>query len=128
VARDRSEAGRGERGERRDRSDSGDRPRPTGGRRPPPGQLEDRVLALRETGASFSAIARRLEMKRATDANEAFFRALERREGDEQRELVRRELERLDLLEARIRERDAGKQEKIDRRLEAVSRLRSRLP
>jgi hypothetical protein len=92
------------------------------------GQTDDRALTLRESGASFSAIASRLSLRRATDAHAAFVRALGRKEGGERAELLQRESARLDTLERRIRERDAGDPDKIERRLAAVTRLRELLP
>lgn len=111
------------------RSSRSERPERTGGpsRRPPSGDVDEQVLRLRETGASYSAIARGLELRRAVDAHRAFVRAVGRREGEERRQLVTSESARLDKLELRIRQRDAGDQEKVERRLLAVVRLREAL-
>jgi hypothetical protein len=83
---------------------------------------------LRESGKSFSAIARTLGFDRATEAHRSFVRALGAREGDERRQLVKNEQARLDLLEQRIRERDAKDVTKLERRLLGVQRLREATP
>ncbi|MGB7051215.1 MAG: hypothetical protein WBG41_06580 [Acidimicrobiales bacterium] len=97
-------------------------------RRPKSGATVDReALELRERGASYSAIARSLELRRAVDAHRAFIRALQGMSGEERVRLTGNEERRLDELETRIRERDAGKPEKIARRIEAVGQLRAAL-
>lgn len=106
-------------------------PRPERDRTPdrrPPVNVDDRALSLREGNASYSAIARRLELRRAADAHRAFIRAVSCRSGDEQRKLVANEHARLDQLESRIRDRDAADPEKVQRRLQAVDTLRTSLP
>lgn len=85
------------------------------------------MLVLREGGCSFSAIARRLELPRATDAHRSFVRALGAHSGDDRRQLVESEEGRLDRLEERIRTRDVADPEKIKRRLMGVDRLREAL-
>ena len=112
---------------------SGERaPRPersgSGGRRTPGRVVDEEAFELRKRGASFSNIARRLELPRAINAHQAFLRALRTREGEELQGLVAAEGARLDKLEERIRERDAEEPEKIERRLKAVAVLRSGLP
>jgi hypothetical protein len=87
--------------------------------------VDEEALALREEGASYSAIARRLELSRAVDAHAAFIRALRLRTGDEREQVISREHVRLDLLEVRIRERDAAQPEKLARRLTALETLRA---
>ncbi len=57
----------------------------------------------------------------------AFHRALRGREEIERRHLVRREMERLAILEARIRSRDEADAEKMQRRLEALEQMRQDL-
>jgi hypothetical protein len=83
---------------------------------------------MRENGASYSAIARGLELRLAVDAHRAFVRAVARRPDDERTQLVARESARLDQLEVRIRNRDAGDPSKIERRILAVEKLRAALP
>jgi hypothetical protein len=97
-------------------------------RRMPVRQIEEEALQLRQSGASYSAIARRLELRRATDAHSAFIRAVRTRDGEEQQRLVADENMRIDQLELRIRERDAGQPDKVERRLLAAASLRSALP
>jgi hypothetical protein len=79
---------------------------------------------LRESGKSFSAIARTLGLDRATEAHRSFVRALGTHEGEEHRQLVEHEEARLDVLEKRIRERDAADGVKLERRLQGVTKLR----
>jgi DNA-binding transcriptional MerR regulator len=99
----------------------------TGRRRLPPQDVDAQALALRESGSSFSAIARQLELGRATDAHQSFVRALRTHDGDERRQLLEHEEERLDRLEQRIRQRDAGDATKVERRLQGVKNLREAL-
>ncbi|MGD0321124.1 MAG: hypothetical protein ABSC00_05900 [Acidimicrobiales bacterium] len=51
-----------------------------------------------------------------------------KREGAERDALLRRELKRLDELEARIRSRDESEPDKLAGRLVALERLRQELP
>ena len=95
------------------------RPRRLGAR-----ELDAQVLSLRETGNSYSAIARSLELGRATDAHKSFIRALGAYEGAERQRLVGNEEARLDLLEDRIRSRDQADPAKVERRLSGVEKLR----
>ncbi len=107
----------------------GPRPeRPRSGERRTAVNVDEQALALRERNASYSTIARQLTLPRATDAHRAFIRALSSRSGDEQQQLIASERARLDQLELRIRERDAGDPEKLDRRLRALGNLRTALP
>jgi hypothetical protein len=79
---------------------------------------------LRESGKSFSAIARTLGLERATDAHKSFMRALGTREDGERRQLIKNEETRLDDLEHRIRQRDAADAPKLERRLLALQNFR----
>ena len=97
-------------------------------RRPPSRDTDAQALTLRESGKSFSAIARTLGLDRATEAHRSYIRALGTREGDERRQLVKNEDARLDELEERIRQRDAGDVAKLERRLLGVKRLRDAIP
>jgi hypothetical protein len=78
-------------------------PRP----RQPHRDLDEEVVALREQGQSYSAVAGTLGIRRAVDAQAAFVRAMRKLPGPERNALYNRELERLDQLEARVRSRDA---------------------
>lgn len=89
--------------------------------------LDAQVLAMREGGSSFSAIARRLELHRAVDAHRSFLRALGTCADDKRQQLVEGEAERLDQLERRIRTRDAADPEKVKRRLRGVDKFREAL-
>jgi len=88
---------------------------------------DEEALTLRDSGLSYAAVAKSLGFKRAIDAQEAFFRALRKRDHDEQKRLIERETARLDELETRIRDRDAGDPGKMARRLEALAQLRKML-
>jgi cytidylate kinase len=79
---------------------------------------------LRERGQSYSAVARALGLKRAMNAQEAFVRAMRSLPEPERKALGRRESQRLDELEARIRSRDANDPAKMERHLVALDALR----
>ncbi len=66
-------------------------------------------------------------MRRSRDALEAFHRALHSSTETERPELIRRELGRLEVLEARIRSRDVAESEKMQHRLAALEHLRERI-
>jgi len=87
-------------------------------------QLDAQVLALRETGTSFSAIARKLDLERAVDAHRCFVRALNAFDGLDRRRLIDNEKSRLDRLADRIRDRDAADTTKVARRLRGLTNLR----
>ncbi len=93
-------------------------------RRLPTQEVDAQVLALRESGSSYSAIARQLELGRAVDAHRSFVRALGAHDGAERQRLVGNEEARLDRLEQRIRDRDAAEPEKVTRRVRGVDKLR----
>lgn len=95
--------------------------------RPATREVDAQALALRQSGNSFSAIARRLDLHRAIDAHRSFVRALDAYNGDDRRQLVEAEKERLDRLEKRIRVRDAADPEKVKRRLMGVDKFREAL-
>lgn len=90
-------------------------------------EVDAQVLALREGGCSFSAIARQLELHRAVDAHRSFVRALGAFNANDRRHLVESEVGRLDLLEERIRTRDVADPEKVERRLIGVDIFREAL-
>jgi hypothetical protein len=95
--------------------------------RPTTRELDAQVLALRQGGSSFSAIARTLELHRAIDAHRSFVRALVAHTGNERRRLVEGEEGRLDRLEQRIRSRDATDPEKVKHRLRGIDKFREAL-
>jgi hypothetical protein len=98
--------------------------RPYSGPRQPRRNLDEEVVALRERGQTYSAVARALGMRRATNAQEAFIRAMRSLPEPQRKALHRREWERLDQLEARIRSRDAQEPVKMERHLVALEALR----
>lgn len=95
-------------------------PRP----RQPRRDLDEEVIAQREQGLSYSAVARTLGIKRAVDAQAAFVRAMRRLPDGEREALYKRESERLDQLEARILSRDAVQPAKLERHRIALGALR----
>jgi len=108
-------------GERRQRDGSAPR-------REPRRDTDENALALREENHSYASVARSLGFKRADDARKGFLRAFAKRQGVERDALRLRELGRLDVLEARIRSRDAHDPEKMAGRLIALDVLRGELP
>ena len=72
-------------------------------------------------------MARNLGLKRSSEARAAFLRALRTQPDEVRKTIAVREHERLDALEARIKERDAAAPEKLERRLQAVTNLREGL-
>jgi len=92
--------------------------------RPATRDVDSQVVALREGGNSFSAIARKLELGRAVDAHRSFVRALSACDVTKRRQIVANEELRLDRLEERIRERDAAEPATVERRLLGVERFR----
>ena len=117
-------------GKSRRRSSSEPAPERQGGkwRRQASGEVDAQALTLRESGQSFSSIARALGFERATEAHRSYVRALGACDGDQRRQLIENEEARLDQLEERIRERDAEDVQKIERRLLGVQNLREAIP
>lgn len=99
-------------------------PSTTDGAVAPAGEMDDRVVALRESGRSYAAIARQLGIARAVDAQAAFVRALRHQPDAARADLVRRESVRLDDLEKRIREDGGQDPARAERRLVALQKLR----
>ena len=100
-----------------------DRRRGSGTRPPMTGPCRCATVA-----APLLPVASSLGLKRASDARAAFLRALARQPDTERQRLRQRELERLDKLEARIRDRDSEQPEKRERRLAGLARMRETLP
>jgi hypothetical protein len=105
---------------RTERSTEDRPPRP----RQPRRDLDEEVVALREQGQSYSAVARTLGIRRAVDAQAGFIRAMRKLPDQERKAMYQRETERLDQLEARIRSRDAADPVKLERHLVALGVLR----
>ncbi|MCU1489397.1 MAG: hypothetical protein JWM85_802 [Acidimicrobiaceae bacterium] len=82
------------------------------------------MLALREEGLTFAAIARDTGIGKASDAHRALLREVRAQPEGERKLLVGRELRRLDVLEQRIRIRDAEAPEKMTQRVEVVEKMR----
>jgi hypothetical protein len=88
---------------------------------------DEEALSLRDSGQTYVAVARRLGLGRALDAQAAFLRALRQHDGEDRDRLIQRETTRLDELETRIRSRDATEPEMMERRLLALAKLREKL-
>jgi hypothetical protein len=86
--------------------------------------VDVQVIALREGGNSFSAIARRLELDRAVDAHRCFIRAIGALDAEQRQKIVASEEVRYDQLEVRIRDRDAADPVKMERRLQGLEKYR----
>jgi hypothetical protein len=85
------------------------------------------VIALRDAGKSYAAIARNLSLPRALDAQLAFVRAVRGTPELERTELLKREFKRLELLEQRIRDDSAPDPDRMRQRLAALEKLRAAL-
>ena len=88
---------------------------------------DDTALELRRSGRSLAAIAKKLGLTRASDANEAFNRALRTRPTDEQVVLREEESLRLDKLATKVQSRKDLAQEDVNRQLRTITRLREAL-
>ncbi len=88
---------------------------------------ENRVLELRQQGRSFAGIAKMLGYDRPRDAWLAFNRALRRHPPQEQADLRRAEMARLQSLTDTVQARKDLTQEEQSRRLALVERMRARL-
>jgi hypothetical protein len=88
---------------------------------------ENRVLELRQQGRSFAGIAKMLGYDRPRDAWLAFNRALRRHPPQEQADLRRAEMARLQTLTDTVQARKDLTQEEQSRRLASVERMRVRL-
>ena len=95
--------------------------------REPRRNLDQEVVTLREQGQTYSAVARMLGIKRAVNAQQAFVRAMHSLPDKERAALSKREAERLDQLEVRIRSRDAQEPVKMERHLVALEALRQEM-
>ncbi len=89
--------------------------------------IDEQALVLRGQAKGFGKIAEALGLERASDANEAFNRALRRHPADEQEAIRAAENRRLDRLAAAASADDSRTKEELAKSLRAVERLRSRL-
>ena len=94
-----------------------------------PGEVnrDEQILALRDAGQPFVAIAQILGLEDAHAANAAFNRALRCRPKAQQEWLRSREMSRLDAVASRVRERDDLSVEEVVRRLRGVKQQRKTL-
>jgi hypothetical protein len=88
---------------------------------------DKQALELRQQGRSFGAIARLLSYERSRDAWLAFNRALRRHAPQEQADLRRAEVARLQLLTDAVRARGDLAPEEQTRRLKSIERMRVKL-
>ncbi len=72
-------------------------------------------------------MAKALGIKRSGDAHAAFLRALRGRPAKERAAMTKRESERLDRLERRVRSRDVGQPDELQRHLAALEKFRQSL-
>jgi hypothetical protein len=89
--------------------------------------LDEQVVTLRETGKSYTSVARSLGIRCSGDAHAAFLRVLRARPAKERAAMTQRETERLDRLERRVRSRDAGQPGELRRHLAALEKFRQSL-
>ena len=90
-------------------------------------EQDEKALALRRQGLSFSAIARDLGIDHAVTANRAFNRALRTRPKAEQQAVRDEENRRLDALADGVRARAGLAPDDVERKLRNIERLRSQL-
>ncbi len=102
------------------------RPR-TSGPKVPQGTLDEEVVSLRETGKSYTSVAKTLGIARGSEAHAAFLRAFRARPEKERLAMAKRENHRLDLLEKRVRSHDVGQPDTLKRRLAALEKFRQSL-
>jgi hypothetical protein len=89
--------------------------------------IDEQALQLRIQGKGFGTIADTLGMERAHEANQAFNRALRRRDPAEQDTIRTQENHRLDRLAEAARANETLTGDDTDRRLRTIERLRARL-
>jgi len=89
--------------------------------------IDDRALELRRDGRSFAAIAKHLGLAKASEANEAFNRALRTRPSGQQAALRAEESLRLDKLVVKVQSRTDLDEDVVNRQLRAIARLRETL-
>ena len=85
---------------------------------------DERALELRRDGRSFASIAKELGLAKASEANEAFNRALRTRPTRQQAILRDEEALRLDKLTAKVQSRTDLAEGDVKRQLRAIARLR----
>jgi hypothetical protein len=86
--------------------------------------LDEEAANLRDAGRSYSFVAQTLGLKRPRDAHSSFVRVLTGMPAEQRAAMAKRESERLDKLEARVRVRDGDDPTTLARRLGAVQKLR----
>jgi hypothetical protein len=90
-------------------------------------ERDDQVVALRTRGRSYAGIAKELGFERTVEASEAFNRAVRLRPDDERSELRSQEEGRLDALAEKTRRHPDLSTGDVERRLQSIERLRTRL-
>lgn len=89
--------------------------------------IDDQALILRGQSKGFGKIAEALGLKKPSEANEAFNRALRRRPPEEQATIRTEENRRLDRLANAVKADESRTKEDVDKRMKAIERLRARL-
>jgi transposase len=92
-----------------------------------PETVDGEVLRLRSAGRTFARIAREVGLERPILAQRAFERAMRRLPEAEQDQVRQQEMQRLDLLAARIMADTNRQDEDRSKRLAAIDRLRLEL-
>jgi hypothetical protein len=92
-----------------------------------PTENDERALVLRGQAKGFGKIAETLGLARASEANEAFNRALRRRSPEEQATIRAEENSRLDRLARAVGADTTRTKGEVEKRLRAIERLRTRL-
>ena len=85
---------------------------------------DEQALELRCKGRSFAAIAKALGFARASQANEAFNRALRTRPKKDQTAIRDEENRRLDDLADRLRSRTDLSKDQVDNQIKIITRMR----
>jgi len=85
---------------------------------------DEQALELRCKGRSFAAIAKALGFARASQANEAFNRALRTRPKKDQTAIRDGENRRLDDLADRLRSRTDLSKDQVDNQIKIITRMR----
>jgi hypothetical protein len=88
---------------------------------------DEQALTLRSQSKGFGKIAKALGLRRASDANVAFNRALRLRPPEERATIRAEENRRLDRFAGAVTADASRSKEDVDKRMRAVERLRTRL-
>lgn len=93
----------------------------------PSEDLDDEVLRLRGEGQAYARISRDLGLERASDAQQAFRRALHRLPAADGQRVRDEEISRLDRLAERVRADTARNEIDRARQLKTIERMRTQV-